>query len=234
LAQLVEDPEFVAALNTFQQGTLDARFAALFRKLSLSEGELAAFKRLLVQKEGAEFDVVALGQAISDSPLSAQEMDATVRTIRAGVERDIASTLGSDRYAVYRDYAATLPQRATVAQLEQRLSYTSTPLTPAQSDAMVQILASNTSATEPVLVTPTAMIGEGEAADTVPFLRRTLMAAVVTDAAVANAQGVLSPEQIAALTQIQQEQLAALRANELIRAASPDLPPPADWSLLLQ
>ncbi|MDB6169409.1 MAG: hypothetical protein JWM88_2273 [Verrucomicrobia bacterium] len=235
LAQLVDNPDFVSALGVYQQSILDSRFAGLFRKLNLNESELASFKKLLAQKETAEFDVVAVGQTISENPLSPQELQATVQTVQAGVESEIRSTLGSDRYAVYRDYAETLPQRATIAQLEQRLSYTRAPLTPAQSESMIRILAASSPSAGTTLVMPTALVASADSSDTLPVMRRSMVAAVVTDAAVANAQSVLSHEQVNALAEIQHEQLSTIRASQLLRAAYPgDNLPPLDWKTLLQ
>ncbi|MDB6128290.1 MAG: hypothetical protein JWM35_2186 [Verrucomicrobia bacterium] len=235
LAMLVQNPEFLTALGTYQQGVLDSRFAGLFRKLNLSGTELAAFKRLLTQKESAEFDVVAVGETISDSPLSPEELRSTVRTVQAQVENEIRASLGSDRYAVYQDYAATLPQRATVAQLEQRLSYSATPLTPAQSESMVRILAIHASPTNPVVASPTAVVTESDSTDSIPLVRHGTAVAVVTDDAVAQAQTVLSAEQLDALHQIQNEQHSAVLAGQLLRAAYPGTNPPRlDWKFLMQ
>ena len=235
LAKLVQNPEFLTALGTYQQGVLDSRFAGLFRKLNLSGAELAAFKRLLTQKESAEFDVVAVGETVSDGPLSPEELRSTVRTVQAQVENEIRASLGSDRYAVYREYEATLPQRTTVAQLEQRLSYSPTPLTPAQSESMIHILATHAPTTNAVVAAPTAVVTETDSNDSLPLVRHGTVAAVVTDDAVAQAQTILTADQLEALHQIQNEQQSAVLASQFLRAAYPGPNPPRlDWKFLMQ
>src|SRR5205814_1786200 len=102
---------------------LDARFAELFRRLHLSEEELAQFKRLLVEKESVVLDVVTVSEESPSGPLSPAILQASVRTAQAQVEDAIRASLGDDRYAVYHDFEVTLAQRALVTRLEQRLSY---------------------------------------------------------------------------------------------------------------
>lgn len=236
LGQLTENPEFLNALGVYQEGGLDARFAALFRQLHLSPSELANFKRLLAEKENAEVDVVAMGESVPENPLSPQDLKSTVDAVKQRVEKELRESLGEDRYAAYRDYEQTLPQRTTVAQLEQRLSYSGTPLTPVQSESLVRILASNSAAHESSLVAPSAALASGEAESAVPVVRRGNVSAVVSDAALTQSQSVLSNDQVAALRQIQFEQHSALRASQLIQLAFPggaDSIPPS-WPLLFQ
>src|SRR5207245_2704367 len=64
-----------------------------------------------------------------------------VQNAQNEVDSTIRSTLGDAAFAQYQSYEATQPQRAVVSQLEQRLSYSSTPLSDTQSQQLVQILA---------------------------------------------------------------------------------------------
>lgn len=233
LARLAGDPEFLSALGVYQLGALDARFAGLFRKLNLEAEELTMFKRLLAEKEGAEFDVVAVGQRVAESPLSPEDLRETIRTVKARVEGEIENSLGAQRYEIYRDYERTLPQRATVAQLEQRLSYSKTPLATEQAEALVHILAEHAPAKDGVVAAPAAFVASGDEA--LQSIRAGSGAAVVSDEALGRAQGMLSPGQYSALQQIQSEQLSALRASQLIRGATPDANTRLlDWRILLQ
>src|SRR6185436_2421104 len=122
----------------------------------------AAFKRLLAEKENVALDVVAVSEMQPDGPLPAQALTASVNAARAQVEDAIRSSLGNERYAVYRDYEQTLPQRTIVAQLEQRLSYSGAPLAPAQSEALVRILIAHAPAPAAAETAPAAMVvGKG-------------------------------------------------------------------------
>lgn len=222
LSRLMENPEFVEALTLQRHATLDLRFGELFRRLNLEGGELAAFKRLLAEKENVALDVVTVSETSPDGPLSPEALRASIRMAQAQIEQAIHSSLGSARYAVYRDYEHTVAQRATVAQLEQRLSYTRTPLTPAQSEAVVRILASNTPPGAPEEPPPAAsVLVRAGVPEAVPILPTSTSTGRVTEEVVTQAQTVLSAEQLDALKEIQLEQQAAMKAAQMIRDVAP-------------
>lgn len=236
LMRLMENPEFVRALNLHRNAMLDARFAGLFRQLNLSDEELASFKSLLAEKENVALDVVTVSEMLPDGPLSPDALRESVRGAQAQVERAIQSSLGGERYRVYREYERTLPQRATVAQLEQRLSYTSSPLTPEQSNALVRILAANppqgaaTAAEAPAPATVVVRAGVPEA---VPIMPTNAATGRVTEEVVTQAHAVLAPAQVNALREIQAEQEAAIKAVGMIREIIPSLSDTSVWSQLL-
>jgi hypothetical protein len=221
LVRLMENPDFVQALGLQRQAMLDARFASLFRQLNLSGEELAAFKRLLVEKENVALDVVTVSESLPDGPLSSDALRASVRAAHAQIEQAIHGSLGSERYAVYRDYERTLAQRATVAQLEQRLSYTDTPLGPQQAEALVRILAEH-APPQPVETPPVlSVLVRAGVPEAVPILPANAATGRVTEEVIAQSQTVLAPSQLDALRELQTEQQAAMRAAELIRQATP-------------
>ncbi|HEY1111682.1 MAG TPA: hypothetical protein VGE76_23710, partial [Opitutaceae bacterium] len=128
IAKLMDNPEFMRALNLQRQAMLDARFSELFRRLGLEGEALTEFKRLLVEKENVALDVVAVSETAADGPLRPETLGASIRAAQSQIEQAIQSSLGGDRYAMYREYERTLAHRNTVAQLERRLSYTGAPL----------------------------------------------------------------------------------------------------------
>ena len=222
LAQLIANPEFFQALALHRQAALDARFAGLFRRLDLGADELAAFKRLLAEKENVALDVVAVSESQPDGPLSDEMIGASVNASRARVEDAIHASLGDERYAVYRDYSQTFAQRTAVAQLEQRLSYSPTPLSPAQSESLVRILVAHAPAAASAETAPTStvVVGTGRLAAT-PLVETHAPTAVVTNEVLVEAQAVLAPQQIAALRDLRVEQDASARALQLIRENLP-------------
>lgn len=223
LARLMEIPEFVEALGQQRQALLDARFAALFRMLRLDDEALARFKGLLLEKENVVLDVVTVSETAPSGPDAPETLRQSVRTAQTQVEQAIQTALGPERYGVYREYERTLPQRAVVAQLEQRLSYSPAPLAPAQADALVAILASSAPAA-PAEPTPVvSMLVRAGVPETVPVLPTSAATGRVTDEAIMLAQGVLAPMQVAALREIQGEQRASFRAAEFIREFAPTL-----------
>lgn len=223
VARLLNNPDFFQALQLHRQSTLDTRFAPLFRQLSLNPDELTAFKRLLIEKENAALDVIAISESQPEGPLPDPILGASVNAARARADRAILAALGTERYAVYTEYEKTLPQRAVVAQLEQRLSYSPTPLSPAQSESLVKILSAHapapaaaseeTAPTSAMVVTTGALAAAGVELQTPP--------ATVTNEAVAEAQPVLTPNQVAALREIQAEQRATADAYQILRATLP-------------
>jgi hypothetical protein len=230
----MENPEFVQALGLQHHALLDARFGALFRQLNLSPEELAAFKNLLVEKENVALDVVTVSETLVGGPLPPDMLRASVRSAQSHVEQAILSSLGSERYALYREFERTLPQRTTVAQLEQRLSYTEAPLSPAQAESLVRVLAAhapNVRAEPAPVVSVLVRAGVPEA---VPLLPTTAGTGRVTEEVIAQSQSVLSPSQVDALRELQAEQQAAAKAAELIRQVAPTEILPGRSTYLLQ
>lgn len=220
LARLVDNPEFLHALGLHRQAVLDTRFAELFRRLKLSDDELATFKRLLADKENVALDVVAISEGLPDGPLPADALRASVRKARDQVEEAIRASLGRDRYEVYREFERTLGPRTTIAQLEQRLSYSPTPLTAAQAESLVQIFATVVPrATEPAAPAISVVVTAG--ASSLPLLPTGAPAGRISEAAIVQAQAVLAPAQITALREIHAEQQAAAQAAELVRQMFP-------------
>jgi hypothetical protein len=222
LTRLLDDPEFFQTLALHRQATLDARFAPLFRRLDLGANELAAFKRLLVEKDNVALDVVAVSEAQPDGPLPSAAFNASIATAQARVEDSIRDSLGAERYAVYRDYLQTLPQRAVVAQLEQRLSYSPTPLAPAQAESLVRILVAHAPAA-PVAESPhvPSVVVDATTHVATALAENHTPAALVSNDAVNEAQTLLTPRQTAALRDIQTEQQASERALQLLRERLP-------------
>lgn len=236
ISKLMDNPEFMRALNLQRQSMLDARFSELFRRLGLEGDALAEFKRLLVEKENVALDVVAVSETGVDGPLRPETLGASIRAAQSQIEQSIESWLGGDRYAMYREYERTLGHRTTVAQLERRLSYTGAPLQPAQADAVVRIMESNTP--RPAVehgAPPVSVLVRSGVPEAVPVVPVSVGSGRVTDDVVTQAQTVLTPSQLAALKQIQLEQEAALRAAQMIRDVTPaavsDMLPtvPAVW-----
>ena len=234
MARLMENPEFIQALSRQQYGRLDARFGELFRELNLSVDELAAFKRLLVEKEAIALDVVTVSEALPGGPLAPEALRLSVRGAQAEVEQAIHQSLGSERYAVYREYERTRAHRATVARLEERLSYTQTPLASDPAESLVKILAATSpaAANEPAPVL--SVVVRTGVPEAVPLLPTNAATGRVTDEIIAQSESVLVPAQLQALRELQEEQQAAARTAELIRQAAPVEASRATATFLLQ
>ncbi len=210
---LMNDPKFTKLMALQQKGQLDSRYAALFKQLGLSPAQVDAFKNLLLQKQNAARDVLT---AARDQGLDPRTDRAAINQLiaqsNAEADSQIQSTLGAAAYQQYQTFEQTLPQRNTVNQLQQSLSYTGTPLQDTQAEQLVQLLANNASKTS----NPTslrALQGGGGG----PFGAQ---GAPITDQDIAQAQGLLSQPQIAALQQLQQQQQAQAQMMQLLRSAA--------------
>ncbi|MDB6170145.1 MAG: hypothetical protein JWM88_3009 [Verrucomicrobia bacterium] len=207
---MMEKPEIQKLLALQQRGALDSHYAALFKNLNLTPDQLEKFKNLLVEKQTAMADVLAAARAQGMDPRSdPQGFRSLISETQAEIDANIKATLGDAGFAQYQQYQQTLPQRNVVSQLEQSLSYTNTPLTAAQSDQLLQILANNSPATSAGASNRAAVVN-GLGIGPGPTAR-------VTDTAVAQSQGVLAPAQVQALQQLQQTQQAQAQLAQAMR-----------------
>ena len=219
---VMNNPEFQKLAAIQAKARLDASYAALFKALtngsdgvSLTPQQLDEFKNLLVQKQQAMMDAV---QAARDQGLTPrtdpQGFSQAIQTAQSTVDQQIQSTLGDAAYAAYQQYEQTLPQRNTVSQVQQALSYTQAPLTDDQASQLVQLLAQDQS----------QQAGSGATNAAGGGLRSLFGAnfpAPVTAQAMTDAQGILSQPQLQALQQVQQTQQAQAQMMQLLRADRP-------------
>ena len=210
-AAMMANPEIQKLLAVQQRGALDGRYSSLFKQLQLSPADLDKFKNLLVEKQAAVMDVMAAARAQGlAGPDNRDQVRQLVQNAQAEVDTTIHASLGDAAYAQYQSYEATLPERNTVSQLEQRLSYSSTPLTDTQSAQLVQLLAQNAPAGNPGNGGGGlgALLGRGGLGGGTP----------ITNEVVTQAQNILQPDQLAALQELQKEADAAAKARQQIRA----------------
>lgn len=199
MAQL-DNPEVQKLMSMQQKAALDSRFADLFRSLNLSPAALEKFKSLLVEKQTAVMDARGATRTLGlTGPENRDALRQVIALTQAEVDNNIRNTLGEAVFAQYQTYEQTLPERNVVAQLQQRLSYSSSPLTEAQTNQMVALLAANNSAANPS--------NNSGANNGFNQYRNGGPSVPITDASIASSKSVLNSAQIAALTQLQQEQL---------------------------
>ncbi len=215
---VMANPDFQKLMAVQQKGALDGRYSGLFKQLQLSPADLEKFKNLLVEKQSAVMDVMA---AVRTEGLSGRDnrdqIKQLVQDAQNEVDGTIKSTLGDAAYAQYQNYEATQPQRAVVSQLEQRLSYSPEPLTDAQSQQLVQILAETTPTKENSVrnggIGGFAMMAGGMGGPNPMF-----GGSSITSEAVTKAQDILSTQQMAALQGLQQEQQTSAQLRQQMRA----------------
>jgi hypothetical protein len=216
MAGLLENPEFRKLWDSQEKAGLDSRYSALFKALNLSPADLDKFKGLLVERQAAIADVMgaARDQGLDPrNPDDRAQIGALLQNAQAQVDATIQQTLGAAQYAQYQNYEQTLPQRNVVTQLAQSLSYTGSPLQDSQTEALVNILATNT---PPQNQNAGGMgglfAGMGGAGGT--FGNRM---SPITDSAITQAQSILNATQVVALQQLQTQQQAQRQIAQMLR-----------------
>lgn len=221
---LFENPQAQKLMQQQQKLALDGRFAPLFKALNLSPASLEQLKSLLLEKQAVMPDVMAAAREQGVDPRSnPQEFRKMVAAAQADIDGSIKSLLGDEGFAAYQQYQQTLPQRSVVNQLQQSLSYTNAPLSAAQADQLVQILASTApqsaagSGGMPPEGGGRGGFGGGPGGGMGGPPGGGPVTAPITTEAVALAQQVLSAPQLEALQQLQQTQQAQEQLNQLMR-----------------
>ena len=227
---MADVPEFQKLVALEQRGAIESRYAALFHRLHLQPEQQQALETLLADKQSAWADALL---AAHDQGLTGRDAILAARTVaeatRQNIDDSIKSMLGDQDYRQYQNYEHTLPQRETVNQLAQRLSYTNAPLTPKEQERLVQTLAVGTrqelaAAKAQAAATGQKMIRPPLVMNAVPnalarFGIPSPGGAVITPNAVAGASKFLAPSQVSALEQLQQEQQAQLQLGNLLRTS---------------
>ena len=200
-AALMNNPEFARAMTLQQRAALDSRYAALFKQLKLPPEQLEKLKSLLVERQNARMDVMLAARENGMNPReSRDELRKLTDEAQAEVDANIKASLGESVYNQYQNYENTQSQRSLVSQLDQRLAYSSTPLSEHQSAFLVKALA-ETGTTESA--GPGGWGGGNRA--------------TITDTVIAQAQSVLTSDQVAALKQLQIEQQAQQQVRDMMR-----------------
>ena len=220
VAHLMENPQFIRALVSHQRALLDDQFGPLFSRLKLAENELETLRALLIEKQNAALDIMMVAkQGMIDRNADNEVQAATLRA-QAEIDGMIRSTLGEERYAVFREFETSLPQRATVDRLAQRLSYTETPLAADQSEALLGLLEDGSGGiTESFPGVSVVISPDSQAA--VPIVHSSTGESRITDEVVVQASDILNQEQLSALREIQREQSASSTMVRLTRSFMP-------------
>lgn len=144
MKELMQDPDFVAAWQIQQRARLDNRYADLFRKLNLPADQLAKFQDLLIERQNAWQDVMATARETGLDPReNRDELRQMVQSLQSEIDSTIKTELGDSVYSAYQQYDSTQNQRNVVSQLNQKLVYSGSTLTSAQSDQIVSIISQN-------------------------------------------------------------------------------------------
>jgi hypothetical protein len=236
LRTLMAKPEVQALMSIQQKAAIDARYASLFKSLSLSPEQADKVKSLLADRQSTMQDVMTAAREQGINPRTDPEgFKKLVADAQTEVNNNLKAVLGDAGFNQLANYEQTLPQRNLVNQLQQRLSYTDTPLSQAQADQLVQVLAANPA---PARTNAEGVPVQGGRGNRGGFGGPggeigAVMGAVgggfgalggggggtvaITPAAVSQAQTVLAGPQVAALQQLQQQQQTQQQLAQIVR-----------------
>lgn len=145
LRELMNKPEIQTMVASQQKAAIENRYGALLANLNLSPEQQEKLKTLLAERLRTSADVfdAARAQGIDprENPDAFRKLMASARD---EIESSIKATIGSPAYEQLQNYERTMPQRALVNEIQQRLSYSNSPLSAAQAEQLVQTLATNT------------------------------------------------------------------------------------------
>ncbi len=150
LRDLLARPEVQALMSSQQKDAVQARYAALFKSLNLAPEQAEKLKTILADRQTTMQDVMSAAREQGIDPRTDRNaVQQLMEVARNDINSSIKSVIGESGFNQLETYEKTIPQRNIVNQLQQRLSYTDTPLTSIQADQLVQILAANTPAPTP-------------------------------------------------------------------------------------
>jgi len=228
IRSLMQSPKAAPLLAAQQRAMLDSRYAPLFKDLNLPPDQLAKFKDLLVDKQNAARDVMNVAREQGLDPRNSNdrsEIQQLVQQAQADVDNNISTVIGADKLAQLQNYDQTAPQRAVVGQLAQSLSYTSEPLSPEQNAQLVALLAQNAPPSDNNGGNRTFVVsmggGGGPPGGFGGFGGMTLTQGVpITNDIVNAAQSFLTPAQVDALRQMQDQQAGQQQLQQMFMGAA--------------
>ena len=138
---MLQDPERRLDFIERNMGRLDRRYADFFATLNLSGEEIEVLKTLMAERGIVETETrMKLFMAETDEEKEAIREE--MRLQQELLDGDIAALLGEDQTASLKRYNATLPYRNGVDEFARSLSYTDTPVSSEQSQALLDTYAS--------------------------------------------------------------------------------------------
>lgn len=237
LRTLLARPEVQAMIESQRRFAIEQRYAALFRSLNLAPGQREKLATILANRQVTLQDVMDAARQQGLTPRNNPDaFRQALADAQVEIDNSIRATIGDSGLVQLQNYERTLPQRGLVDQLQQRLSAGGDPLSAAQADQLVAILATSAppvsaDATKGPSTSPTSLPIAGMAGRDAELgalagmflgtgsnvvLDGSRAVAPITSAAVDQARGILSPAQLAGLQEIQQQQQATQQFRQLV------------------
>ena len=138
---MLQDPERRLDFIERRMGGLDQRYADFFATLNLSGEQIEVLKTLMAERGVVETEArMKLFMAESDEEQK-EAIREEMRLQQELLDGDIAALLGEEQVASLERYNTTLPYRNSVQEFARSLSYTDTPVSSEQSQALLDTYA---------------------------------------------------------------------------------------------
>jgi len=145
LAAMFKDPKMREMIKSSQKAFLgpmiDKQYGALLQQLNLSPDQAAALKDLLQKKMSASTDA---GMSLMDGSLDAAQRADLAKQIKSQTDdydAQIKQFLGDENYQAFQAYEKTTPDRMTVSQFNDQLAGGATALTADQQQQLIQMMS---------------------------------------------------------------------------------------------
>jgi len=139
----LDDPEIRRMMDLQRLANINRQYGQFFKDAHLTPEQIGQFQQLMLERQRAETDVLVAASQQGINPMSdPQEFRQMVRSAQADVDNQLQTSLGSTTYTQFQSFQQTQNQRGVANQLQQDLSYSDSPLTDAQKQQMVQVIAS--------------------------------------------------------------------------------------------
>lgn len=224
---VLEHPETQPAFIQQQALRAKVRFERFLKASGLAPEKQAQFLEALKDQAARELDFMAslhvhgfgVGNVPQDPQARAQFQQLLNEHRQNGraAEAKLAALLGDEQFRAFQRYTSTIAERNVADQIASQLYYTDTPLTGQQAEQLAQVLVQNrftpqaepspTSTLNGTFITPQALNARVGQAMQQGGMNLMDWLAPVTDAAIARAQTVLAPPQLAMLKQVQAQQV---------------------------
>jgi hypothetical protein len=219
---MADNPAMQKIMASSMKGMLDQRYAGLFRRLKLSPADLDRFKDLLVEKQASVLDVIRTAQSQGlNLAESAGDLRGVTEKIQAQVDDNIRALLGNEGFRQYQEFNQNIASYSLLDQIERRLSYTGTPLQPAQYDQLLRVLTTSSLSTSREGGTAAFVSGgPGSVFFAAGHPGTAGMQSSITDTPIGSAQTVLTSAQLEVLTQLKLEQENQANLFQSLRAGT--------------
>lgn len=140
-ATAFNDPEMRADMIEREMSRVDSRFATFFKTLDLNADDMELLRTLMAER-GVMNREMRMKRFAAETDEDRAKLEEERDFQRDVISGEIADLLGEDGSSALKNYTDGLPFRGEVESLATSLSFTSSPLSESQSEALVSTIRS--------------------------------------------------------------------------------------------